>query len=76
MLPCIPKLSFYDKYQQIYMILGYSNRQLVAMAAILNKKLSSTGIFGDFSPGCPVGIQVTFLKISAFYSFFQVGMIF
>ena len=39
------------------------------MAAILNKKISSAGIFGDFSPGCWVGIQVTFLKISAFYIF-------
>ena len=33
------------------MILGYSNRQLVVMAAILNKKISSAGIFGDFVPG-------------------------
>ena len=55
-----------------YMILGYSNRESVAMAAILNKIYSSAGIFGDFSPGCFVGIQVTFLKISAFYIFFQV----
>ena len=58
------------------MILGYSNRQLVAMAAILNKKISSAGIFGDFSPECWVGIQATFLKISAFYIFFKVGTIF
>ena len=28
----------------------YSNRQLVAMAAILNEKISSAGIFLDFSP--------------------------
>ena len=54
------------------MILGYNNRESVAMAAILNKKISSAGIFGDFSPGCLMGIQVTFLKISAFYIFFQV----
>ena len=47
---CTPKLSFYDKYQEIYMLLGYSNKQLVAMAAILNKNVSSAGIFGDFSP--------------------------
>ena len=59
---CIAKLSFYDKYKEIYMILGYNNRRPVAMAAILNKKLSSAWIFG-------VGIQVTFLKISAFYIF-------
>ena len=58
------------------MILGYSNRQLVAMAAILNAIFSSAGIFGDFSPGCYVGIQANFLKISAFYIFFQFGMIF
>ena len=45
------KMPFYDKYGKKYMILGYNNRQSVAMAAILNKKLSSTGIFGDFSPG-------------------------
>ena len=32
------------------MILGYSNRQVVAMAAIFNKKISSAGIIGDFSP--------------------------
>ena len=54
------------------MILGCNNRESVAMAAILNKKISSAGIFGDFSPGCLVGIQVTFLKISAFYIFFRV----
>ena len=42
------------------------------MAAILNKKISSTGIFGDFATGYYVGIKVTFLKISAFYIFFQV----
>ena len=40
------------------------------MAAILNKKNSSAGIFGDFSPGCLVGIEVTFLRNSAFYIFF------
>ena len=34
------------------MFLGYSNRQLVAMAAILNKKISSAGIIGEFAPGC------------------------
>ena len=34
------------------MILGYNSRESVAMAAILNKKNSSAGIFGDFSPGC------------------------
>ena len=49
---CIPKLSFYDKYKKYYLILGYNNRRPVAMAAILNKKISSAGIFGDFSPGC------------------------
>ena len=64
------KLPFYDKYWKKYMILGYKNRESVAMAAILNKKISSAGIIGDFSPGCLVGIQVTFLKISAFYIFF------
>ena len=48
---CIPKLSFYDKYKK-YMILGYNNRRPAPMAAILNKKISSAGIFGDFSPGC------------------------
>ena len=37
------------------------------MAAISNTDFSSAGIFGDFSPGCLMGIQVTFLKISAFY---------
>ena len=52
------------------MILGYSNRQLVAMAAILKKKFSSAGIFGDFSPWYYVGTQATFLKISAFFIFF------
>ena len=33
------------------MILGYYNRQPAAMAAILNKIVSSDGIFRDFSPG-------------------------
>ena len=33
------------------MILGYSNRQLVAMADILNKKIFSAGIFGIFHQG-------------------------
>ena len=55
-----------------YMILGYNNRESVAMEAILNKKNSSAGIFWAFSPGCLVGIQLTFLKISAFYIIFQV----
>ena len=41
----------------------------MAMAAILNKKISPAGIFGDFSPGYLVGTQVTFLKNSAFYIF-------
>ena len=52
-----------------YMILGYNNRESVAMAAILNKRFSSAVIFGEFSPGCLVGIQVTVLEISAFYIF-------
>ena len=34
------------------MILGYYNKRPAAMAAILNKKNSPAGIFGDFSPGC------------------------
>ena len=53
-----------------YMILGYNNRQTVAKAAILNTAhIFSAWIFGDFSPGCYVGIKVTFLKNSAFYIF-------
>ena len=52
-----------------YMILGYNNKESVAMAAILIKKFCPAGIFGDFSPGCLLGIQVTLLKISAFYIF-------
>ena len=35
-----------------YMISGYNNRRPAAMAAILNKKISSAGIFRDFLPGC------------------------
>ena len=66
------KCLFMTNIEKKYTILGYNNRELVAMVAILNKKFSSAGIFGDFSPGCLVGIQVTFLKISAFYLFFQV----
>ena len=46
-----------------YTILGYNNRESVAMAAISNKIYSSAGIFGDFPPRSLVGIQVTFLKI-------------
>ena len=49
---CIPKLSFYDKYKKIYIILVHNKRWPAAMAAILNKKISSAGIFWDFSPGC------------------------
>ena len=45
-------MPFYNKYWKKYMILGYNNRQSVAMVAILNKQNSSSGIFGDFSPGC------------------------
>ena len=45
---CIPKLSFYDKYNIFYMILGYNNRRPAAMAAILNENNSSAAIFGDF----------------------------
>ena len=71
-----PKIVFLWEISRNLHDLGYSKRQLVAMAAILNKKNSSAGIFGDFSPGCLVGIEVTFLKNSAFYIFFQVGMIF
>ena len=56
----------------MYMILGYNNRESVAMADILHKKISSAGNFKYFLPGCLVGIRVTFLKISAFYIFFQV----
>ena len=41
----------YDKYFKECMILGYNNRQPVAMAAILNKTFSSAGILEDFAPG-------------------------
>ena len=51
------------------MILEHSNRELMPMTAILNKKISSAGIFLDFAPGCSVGTQVTVQKISAFYIF-------
>ena len=34
------------------MILGYNDRQTVAMVAILNKNISSAEILGDFLPGC------------------------
>ena len=40
-----------DKYNEMYKILGYSNRQLVAMVGHLDKTLSSAGIWGDFAPG-------------------------
>ena len=69
---CTPKCLLWQILKKKNIILGWNNRESVAMAAILNKKISSAGIFGDFSPGCLVGIQVTFLKISAFYLFFQV----
>ena len=35
-----------------YMILANNNSESVAMAAILNRKISSAGIFRDFSPRC------------------------
>ena len=66
---CTPKCIFMTNVEKNYMILGYNNRESWPMVAILNKKISSTGILGDFSPGCLVGIQVTFLNISAFYFF-------
>ena len=44
------KIVFLWQILKIYMILGYSNRQLVAMAATLNIKISSAGIVGDFAP--------------------------
>ena len=37
------------------------------MEAILNKKKFPVGILEDFVRGYQVGIQVTVLKISAFY---------
>ena len=48
---CTPKVSFYDKDQEIYMILRYSNRQLVAMAAILNIFFPPLGSLGTFRHG-------------------------
>ena len=42
----------------------------MVMAAILDKKISSAGIFGDFARWDKVGIKETFLKNSAFYIFF------
>ena len=44
------KIVFLWQILKIYMILWYSNRQLVAMAAILNKTFPSAGILGDFAP--------------------------
>ena len=35
-----------------YMVLGYTNKQPAAMAAILSKIFSSAGIWEDFAPGC------------------------
>ena len=57
---CTPKLSFYDKYWEIYMILGYSSRQLVAMAAILNKDFSSAGLFTIVLSGHPSNFPENF----------------
>ena len=34
------------------LILGFSNKETTAMGALLNIKISSAGIFGDFAPGC------------------------
>ena len=48
---CIPKLSFYDKYKNFYMILGYNNRRPAAMAAIFNKKIPPLGFGGTFHQG-------------------------
>ena len=49
--------------KQKYIILGYSNGQLV------NKECPPLGIFEDFVPGNIVAIQVTLLKILALYIF-------
>ena len=73
---CTPILPFYDKYLEIYMILGHSNRQLVAMVAILNKKnvlrWDFFGLFTVVLNGHPSNFPENF----SFLYFFQVGIIF
>ena len=55
------------------MILGYSNRESVALAAILNKKISSAWIFRDFSPAVFSGPPSNFPENFNFLHFFQLN---
>ena len=48
---CTPKCLFMTNIGKKYMILGYKNRQSVAMAAILNKKKSPLRSLGTFHHG-------------------------
>ena len=48
---CTPKCLFMTNIEKNYKILGYNNRESWI------KTFFSAGIFGDFSPGCLVGIQ-------------------
>ena len=67
----IPNLSFHNKYKKRYSILGYSNRQLAVMAAILNKKNLALGYLGTlYQVFC--GHLKTFPKNFSFLHFFQV----
>ena len=65
------KISFVgSKIKKLQHYTCFGKKPLTWTAAILNKKISSAGIFGDFVAGLSVGPKVTFLKNSAFYNFF------
>ena len=57
-----------ENINQVTAFLRYGDSQLGATGTILDKT-SYGGIFGDYIPGCWVGTQINFLKISAFYIF-------
>ena len=68
---CVPKLSFYDKYKE-YMILGYYNRRLAAMVAILNKKNFLRWDFWELFINVLSGHPSNFPENFSFLHFFQV----
>ena len=73
---CTPKWSFVEK--KVTACVAYSNMQLAAMVmAILDWKFTPPGFGGLCTSVLRGGIQVNFLKISAFYIFFfKVGYFF
>ena len=55
------------------MILGYKNRESVAMATILNKKNSSAGIFTRVFSGRPSNFPENFSFLHFFWTLMLLG---